>query len=175
MVSNDSFREMALAFNGVSEQPHFHKASFWVKNKIFSTLEELTQIAVFKLNKKGQTELIRLDDKAVYPVVGKWGLKGWTSVELKLVEEDLVRTGLKMAYDLIVSGSQQNNPLHGVKLADILDHLVEEYGWERMGRQVTIRCFTHDPSIKSSLKFLRKTPWARAKVEEMYLRSLGQK
>lgn len=172
MVSIDLCREMAMAFNGVTEQPHFHKASFWVKNKIFCTLEESTEIIVLKLNKKGQEELMSIHSKAVYPVVGKWGQKGWTSVELKGVEEDLVAAGLKMAYDLIVSGSQQNNPLHGVKLADILDHLVEEYGWEKMGRQISIRCFTHDPSIKSSLKFLRKTPWARTKVEEMYLRSL---
>jgi len=172
MISNDSFREMALSYNGVTEHPHFHKASFWVQDKIFATLEESTQLAVLKLNMKGQVELIKLDDKAIYPVVGKWGQKGWTTVDLKKIDKDIVGAGLQMAYDLIVFGSQQNNPLHGVKLADILDHLVEEYGWEKMGRQITIRCFTHDPSIKSSLKFLRKTPWARAKVEEMYLRSL---
>ena len=67
---------------------------------------------------------------------------------------------------------QPNNPLHGVKLEDILNHLVATYGWEEMGEAVPIRCFTHDPSIKSSLTFLRRTPWARARVEEMYLRSL---
>jgi len=172
MVTNESFRNSALAFNGAMEQPHFHKASFWVKNKIFATLEESTQTIVLKLDKKGQEELITLNDKAVYPVVGKWGQKGWTSIELKHVDHGLVDTGLKMAYDLIVSGTQQNNPLHGVKLADILDHLVKVYGWERMGRQIKIRCFTHDPSIKSSLKFLRRTPWARTKVEEMYLKSI---
>jgi len=175
MVSIDACRERAMAFNGVTEQPHFNKASFWVKNKIFATLEESTQIVVLKLNRKGQDELISLDNNSVSPVVGKWGQKGWTSVDLQLVSEDLFAAGLKMAYDLIVSGSQQNNPLHGVKLADILDHLVEEYGWEKMGRQISIRCFTHDPSIKSSLKFLRKTPWARTKVEEMYLRSIRHK
>ena len=54
MITNDSFRELALAFNGVTEQPHFNKASFWVKNKIFATLEESTQIAVLKLNKKAK-------------------------------------------------------------------------------------------------------------------------
>lgn len=64
---------------------------------------------------------------------------------------------------------QPNNPLHGVKLADILERLVAEYGWEEMGEQIRIRCFTHNPSIKSSLAFLRKTPWARTKVEELYL------
>lgn len=67
---------------------------------------------------------------------------------------------------------QPNNPLHGIKLADILEHLVATYGWDELGRRIDIRCFNLDPSIKSSLKFLRKTPWARAKVEQLYLRSL---
>ncbi|MDT0647872.1 VF530 family protein [Zunongwangia sp. F260] len=67
---------------------------------------------------------------------------------------------------------QKNNPLHGVKLVDILNVLVEKYGWEELGRRINIRCFTHDPSIKSSLKFLRKTPWAREKVEQLYLKSI---
>lgn len=67
--------------------------------------------------------------------------------------------------------NQPNNPLHGVKLADILEHLVNYYGWEEMGNRISIRCFTHDPSIKSSLKFLRRTPWARDKVERLYLQS----
>jgi uncharacterized protein (DUF2132 family) len=67
--------------------------------------------------------------------------------------------------------SQPNNPLHGVKLADILEHLVDKYGFEDLGERITIRCFTDNPSIKSSLKFLRRTPWARAKVEQLYLKS----
>lgn len=68
---------------------------------------------------------------------------------------------------------QPNNPLHGVKLADILEFLVEKYGWEELGSMISIRCFQIDPSIKSSLKFLRKTPWAREKVEQLYLDSIG--
>ena len=64
---------------------------------------------------------------------------------------------------------QANNPLHGVKLKDILEHLVEKFGWEELGRRINIRCFNYDPSINSSLKFLRKTPWARDKVEVLYL------
>ena len=71
--------------------------------------------------------------------------------------------------------SQPNNPLHGVRLADILDQLVFGYGWERLGEEINIRCFNYDPSIKSSLKFLRKTPWARDKVEELYLEMLEDK
>lgn len=64
---------------------------------------------------------------------------------------------------------QLNNPLHGITLEQILTRLVERLGWAEMGRLIQIRCFTTDPSIKSSLKFLRKTPWARKKVEELYL------
>lgn len=68
---------------------------------------------------------------------------------------------------------QPNNPLHGVTLEMILTHLVEKYGWEELGNRITIKCFMVDPSIKSSLKFLRRTPWARKKVEDLYLKSLG--
>jgi uncharacterized protein (DUF2132 family) len=70
-----------------------------------------------------------------------------------------------------MKSQQPNNPLHGVKLADILEILVSRYGWEEMGKRINIKCFTQDPSIKSSLKFLRKTPWARTKVEQLYLDS----
>jgi uncharacterized protein (DUF2132 family) len=69
-----------------------------------------------------------------------------------------------------VIGQNSNDPLQGVTLKMILTELVEQYGWEEMGKNIDIRCFTHDPSISSSLKFLRRTPWARDKVEEMYLR-----
>jgi len=72
-----------------------------------------------------------------------------------------------------MGGSQRNNPLHGVTLEMMLTRLVDHFGWEALGRIIDIRCFTHEPSIKSSLKFLRKTPWAREKVEALYLRSLG--
>ena len=65
---------------------------------------------------------------------------------------------------------QPIDPLHGVTLEMILTQLVEHYGWEEMGRIVRIKCFTNDPSVKSSLQFLRRTPWARSKVEALYLR-----
>jgi uncharacterized protein (DUF2132 family) len=68
--------------------------------------------------------------------------------------------------------SQPNNPLHGIKLADVVEYLVGIYGFERLGEEIPIRCFTDNPSIKSSLTFLRKTPWARTQVEALYLRSL---
>lgn len=63
------------------------------------------------------------------------------------------------------------DPLHGVTLEMVVTRLVEKYGWEELGRRIKIRCFTSDPSIASSLKFLRKTPWARQKVETLYLRT----
>ena len=70
---------------------------------------------------------------------------------------------------------QANNPLHGIKLEQIVTDLQTHYGWEYMGYVIDIRCFTHNPSIKSSLKFLRRTPWARSKVENMYLEMLEKR
>ncbi|WP_153556654.1 VF530 family protein [Roseimaritima sediminicola] len=72
-----------------------------------------------------------------------------------------------------MSHPQPNNPLHGVTLKAILEYLVAEYGWERLGERIKIKCFTHEPSINSSLKFLRKTDWARAKVERLYVYSIS--
>jgi uncharacterized protein (DUF2132 family) len=67
---------------------------------------------------------------------------------------------------------QPNNPLHGKTLESIVISLVERYGWEELGYRVPVNCFTNNPSIKSSLTFLRKTPWARKKVEELYIESI---
>jgi len=64
---------------------------------------------------------------------------------------------------------QSNDPLHGLTLESIVTSLVEHYGWEELGKRIDIRCFTIDPSVKSSLKFLRKTPWARTKVEGLFV------
>ncbi len=69
---------------------------------------------------------------------------------------------------------QSKDPLHGKTLEAILINLVEKYGWEVLGARIPIRCFTFDPSIKSSLTFLRKTEWARKKVEELYIRSVSK-
>jgi len=76
-----------------------------------------------------------------------------------------------------MSGDEQKvkkskDPLHGMTLAQILQILSEHYGWDEMGAEIRIKCFTINPSIKSSLQFLRRTPWARKKVEEMYLNYL---
>lgn len=68
-----------------------------------------------------------------------------------------------------MSQEQPNNPLHGIKLVTIVTRLQEHYGWEGLDRRIRINCFYKDPSIKSSLKFLRRTPWAREKVEALYI------
>lgn len=68
--------------------------------------------------------------------------------------------------------SQPNNPLHGKTLEMVINFLVNHYGWEELGERIRIRCFNENPSVKSSLTFLRKTPWARTKVEELYIRTI---
>ena len=69
---------------------------------------------------------------------------------------------------------QPYNPLHGITLKTLVTELVEYFGFDFLGQQIKIKCFTHDPSIKSSLKFLRKTPWAREKVEALYIKNLNK-
>ncbi|NBA85089.1 DNA-binding protein VF530 [Emticicia sp. CRIBPO] len=71
--------------------------------------------------------------------------------------------------------TQPNNPLHGVRLDTILEELVAEFGWDEMGYQVNLNCFKNNPTIKSSLNFLRKTPWARKKVEDYYIWMIERK
>jgi len=74
-----------------------------------------------------------------------------------------------------MSGNNENNPMHGITLEMIINSLVEDYGWEGLEERIHLRCFAFDPSVKSSLKFLRKTPWARKKVENLYLDTLNRK
>lgn len=71
--------------------------------------------------------------------------------------------------------TQKNNPLHGKTLEAILNELVDYFGWDQLGNQININSFQHDPSVKSSLKFLRKTPWARKKVEDLYIHMLERR
>ena len=73
-----------------------------------------------------------------------------------------------------MTDKQPNNPLHGITLEQLLTQLVDHYGWEYLGQRININCFKSNPSIKSSLKFLRKTPWARDKVEHLYIAMLGK-
>lgn len=68
-----------------------------------------------------------------------------------------------------MNNKQANNPLHGITLEQIVTSLVEHYGWAELGQRIRIRSFTNDPSVKSSLKFLRRTPWARKKVEDLFI------
>jgi uncharacterized protein (DUF2132 family) len=70
---------------------------------------------------------------------------------------------------------QPNNPLHGITLEMMLTQLVHQYGWPELSRRIPIRCFYNEPSIKSSLKFLRRTPWARKSVEDLYLNTIAKK
>jgi uncharacterized protein (DUF2132 family) len=74
----------------------------------------------------------------------------------------------------MMANAQPNNPLHGITLEMILTQLVDQYGWVELGKRIPIKCFTDNPSIKSSLKFLRQTPWARKKVEDLYLKSAAK-
>jgi len=74
-----------------------------------------------------------------------------------------------------MSQEQPNNPLHGKTLKAVIESLVDHYGWDELGERITIRCFTSEPSLKSSLKFLRKTPWARTKVERLYIKLQARK
>ena len=67
-----------------------------------------------------------------------------------------------------------NDPLHGLTLKAILQALVDKHGWEHLGELISIRCFQHEPSVESSLKFLRKTPWAREKVEALYIKDIAR-
>jgi uncharacterized protein (DUF2132 family) len=73
-----------------------------------------------------------------------------------------------------MTNPQSNDPLHGITLEMILTQLVQQYGWSELAKRIPIRCFYHEPSLKSSLKFLRRTPWARKSVEELYLRSIAK-
>ena len=73
----------------------------------------------------------------------------------------------------MTTNHQPNNPLHRITLETILDQLVKQYGWLELGERIPIKCFTDNASIKSSLKFLRQTPWARKKVEDLYLKSIA--
>ncbi|MCW7555185.1 VF530 family protein [Endozoicomonas gorgoniicola] len=69
---------------------------------------------------------------------------------------------------------QPNNPLHGITLEKIVTDLQAHFGWKNLGQMINIGCFTHEPSVKSSLKFLRRTPWAREKVEKLYIETFAE-
>jgi uncharacterized protein (DUF2132 family) len=93
-------------------------------------------------------------------------------VEVQIYMENTELTYLCLEEYGMPPEDKSNDPLHGLTLEKIVTHLVESYGWETLGEEIRINCFMHDPSVKSSLKFLRKTPWARTKVEDFYKYSL---
>jgi hypothetical protein len=91
-----------------------------------------------------------------------------------VVPVDAAHSGQGMQGRVVMSNVQPNNPLHGITLEMILNQLLEQYGWAELGERIPINCFKENPSIKSSLKFLRRTPWARKKVEDLYLESIAK-
>ena len=99
---------------------------------------------------------------------------GKTFSMLSLIAEQLNKENPSRQNRRQATEEQLNNPLHGVKLAQLLERLVDYYGWENLAERVNIRCFKHNPTMKSSLGFLRKTRWAREHVEDVYLDMLEE-
>lgn len=101
MINNDTFREMALHFENTEEQPHFHRQAFRIKGKtIFATLDEKKQTANLKLTEVDQTIYCQIDKEIFYPVSGRWGQQGWTTVDLKKVSRKLLAEVLKISYNI---------------------------------------------------------------------------
>ncbi|MCX6303495.1 MAG: MmcQ/YjbR family DNA-binding protein [Bacteroidetes bacterium] len=98
MVDRESFRKLALSFDEVTEEPHFEKVSFHVKKKIFATLDVENYKAVLKLNEIDQSVFCSFDITVIYPVDGGWGKQGWTVVELKKVNHEMLHDALTVAY-----------------------------------------------------------------------------
>jgi predicted DNA-binding protein (MmcQ/YjbR family) len=98
MVTQDTFRKMALAFLDATEEPHFEKPSFRVNKKIFATLDLKNDRAVLKLSETDQSVFGAFDKAIIYPVKGTWGKQGWTTVELKTIRKDMLKAMLTAAY-----------------------------------------------------------------------------
>ena len=103
---------------------------------------------------------------------------GWVTARSDIVpeyrEQDAFCVGWSDRETGVMTDMQPNNPLHGMTLEMIVTQLVKQYGWAELGDRIPIKCFTDNPSIKSSLKFLRQTPWARKKVEDLFLKSTAK-
>lgn len=98
MVAIDTFRKLALSFENATEQPHFEKISFRIKNKIFATLDTTNKSVVLKLSLIDQSVFCAFDKTVIYPVAGAWGKQGWTTVELKKVKKTMLKDALTAAY-----------------------------------------------------------------------------
>jgi predicted DNA-binding protein (MmcQ/YjbR family) len=98
MISISTFRQLALSFAETTEQPHFEKTSFMVNKKIFATLDENNNKAVVKLSAVDQSVFCAFDKTIIYPVPGKWGLQGWTMIELKKIKKEMLIDALTTSY-----------------------------------------------------------------------------
>lgn len=98
MISPETFRELALSFAEATEQPHFEKASFRVKKKIFVTLDEVKSIACVKFSEMDQSVYCLIDETLIWPVPNKWGKQGWTLINLKKIKKKLLKDALTSAY-----------------------------------------------------------------------------
>jgi len=105
MLSIKKFRQIALSFPGTEEQPHFERASFRVKKKIFATLDETKKKATLKFTAIDQSVFCLIDQSAIYPVPNKWGKQGWTIFELAKVNSELMKDALNTAYKTIATAS----------------------------------------------------------------------
>lgn len=103
MVSIDALRKIALSFPGTTEEPHFHKTSFRVKKKIFATCDEANKTACVKLSPIDQDVFSSADRTIVYPAKGKWGLLGWTMIELRKIRKDMLTDALTTAYNTVAN------------------------------------------------------------------------
>ncbi len=103
MVSNETFRQLALSFAGSTEAPHFEKASFRVAKKIFATLDAKNRMACIKLSPIDQNVFSAFDKTIIYPVPNKWGLQGWTMINLALIRKAMCIDALTQAYGLVAS------------------------------------------------------------------------
>ncbi|WP_221392277.1 MmcQ/YjbR family DNA-binding protein [Dyadobacter sp. NIV53] len=103
MVTNDQFRQFALSFPGTIELPHFERTSFRINKKIFVTLSEKDRIANFKLTPIDQSFFCSIDTEIVYPVQNKWGIQGWTSANLEMIDKELLLELLTSAFNVVNS------------------------------------------------------------------------
>lgn len=100
MIDNNAFRNLVFQFENVEEQPHFHRKAFRIKGKtIFATLDEKDETANLKLTEIDQSVFCQINNEMIYPVPGAWGLKGWTTINLKKVTKDVLADALKLAYE----------------------------------------------------------------------------
>jgi hypothetical protein len=102
MINNDTFKKLALSFPDVVELPHFEKASFRVKNKIYATLSEEKNQACVKLSEIDQSVFCSFDKNIIFPVNNKWGKQGWTMIDLKKIRKDMLKDILTVAYNEVI-------------------------------------------------------------------------